>query len=226
MSNYLPPHFGDEPDQNDKACLEFCPNYFDWNITYPELSILIEHIEDIKEEAFACAQWQPWPENHYSQSANNTKDWTVYPFLHTFPAMDITKKTWIEPTCRRCPKTVAILETIPNIRTALFSRLGGGTRLSSHTGWADLANYVLRCHVSLKIPTGRHCGTIVNGEVQYHEPDSILIFDDSKSHSAFNDSTEQRIVLIVDVLRPSDIPLGRAVGGHTKELDKFVSIFR
>lgn len=38
-------------------------------------------------------------------------------------------------------------------------------QLSSHTGWADLANYVLRCHLCLDIPTDGTCGLLVDGEV-------------------------------------------------------------
>jgi aspartyl/asparaginyl beta-hydroxylase (cupin superfamily) len=63
-------------------------------------------------------------------------------------------------------------------------------------------------------------------KVRHHEEDSILVFDDSKSHLAFNDSSSERVVLIVDILRPPHVPPGVAVGGHTQELDKFVSIFR
>jgi aspartyl/asparaginyl beta-hydroxylase (cupin superfamily) len=38
------------------------------------------------------------------------------------------------------------------------------------------------------------------------------VFDDSKTHGAFNNSDEERIVLIVDLIRPDHIPLGRAKG--------------
>ena len=55
----------------------------------------------------------------------------------------------------------------------------------------------------------------------------ILVFDDSKRHKAFNDNPDKaRVVLIVDILRPAHIPLGSARGGHTKELDEFVSRFK
>lgn len=56
----------------------------------------------------------------------------------------------------------------------------------------------------------------------------ILVFDDSKSHYAFNYATnasDERIVLIVDMERPSSIPLGTAKGGHTNELDSFIKRF-
>lgn len=38
-------------------------------------------------------------------------------------------------------------------------------QLSSHTGWADLANYVLRTHLCLDIPSDGTCGLLVDGEV-------------------------------------------------------------
>ena len=63
--------------------------------------------------------------------------------------------------------------------------------------------------------------------MKLHEPHTILVFDDSKIHEAFNRSPDQeRVVLIVDLLRPPGMPLGRATGGHTKELDSFVSQFK
>lgn len=54
----------------------------------------------------------------------------------------------------------------------------------------------------------------------------IIVFDDSKLHKAFNDSTGDRLVLIVDMKRPSWIPLGTAEGEHTPELDAFIDAFR
>lgn len=200
------------------------PRYYDWKVTYPFLSILIDNIHDLKHEASRISGWVPWPEEHYMQDSET--DWKVFPFLHTFPATDEAKMTWVKSTCEYCPKTAALLKKIPNIRTALYSKLGPNTKLSLHTGWADLSNYVLRCHLCLSLPRDGPCGLIVEEEVMCHEIDNILIFDDSKRHRAFNDSTTtDRIVLIVDILRPNDIPLGTAIGGHTEELDHFVNSF-
>jgi aspartyl/asparaginyl beta-hydroxylase (cupin superfamily) len=57
-----------------------------------------------------------------------------------------------------------------------------------------------------------------------HEQGIIQVFDDSKVHRAFNyHSDEERIVLIIDLARPENIPLGTAIGGHTKELDEFIN---
>lgn len=40
------------------------------------------------------------------------------------------------------------------------------------------------------------------------------------------DRSADRIVLIVDLLRPSHLPRGTATGGHTPELDNFIAQFR
>ena len=42
---------------------------------------------------------------------------------------------------------------------------------------------------------------------------------------AFNNTDEIRTVLIIDFLRPEGVPLGRAKGGHTKELDSLIDLF-
>lgn len=90
----------------------------------------------------------------------------VFPFVHTFPAYDESRRTWVESSCKRCPETAAVLRRLPNIRTALFSRLGGGSRISGHRGWADLANHVLRCHLPIKVPSDGVCGLWVESEVR------------------------------------------------------------
>ena len=70
------------------------------------------------------------------------------------------------------------------------------------------------------------CGMWVDGEVQYHYPGNIIVFDDSKRHKAFNYSTKERVVLIVDLLRPMSVPHGTAKGGHTAELNVIIDHFK
>ena len=67
--------------------------------------------------------------------------------MYTFPANDPSATVWVERECSRLPLATRLLRAIPGVRTALFSRLGPGTRLAPHRGWASLANHVLRCHL-------------------------------------------------------------------------------
>lgn len=63
-------------------------------------------------------------------------------------------------------------------------------------------------------------------QVRYHEQGDVMVFDDSKSHFAFNMTSKPRVVLIVDIKRPENLPLGTATGGHTAELDDLIAMFK
>jgi hypothetical protein len=190
------------------------------------LKPLLSHLSTIQHEAKSIPQWTAWPETNHYASGTTTAEWTVFPLCHCFPANQPSQKQWIAATCRQVPQTTQLLQThLGNtLRTALFSRLSPTTSLGAHTGWADLANHVLRVHVSIHVPTGGGCGTWVDGVVQPHTPGSVLCFDDSKTHRAFHyASQEERVVLILDLARPTQLPDGTAVGGHSEELDAFIA---
>lgn len=207
------------------SCFAHLANFYEWEEVYPELRLLLDQFDVIRDEANAVGGWTPWPEYHFREGGGS--DWRVFPFLHTFPALDESRSSWIEATCKRCPETVKLLKRIPRLRTALLSRLGPNTKLSAHTGWEDLANHVLRVHLTIKTPRPeRVCGVWVEGEVRHHREKEFIVFDDSKIHKAFNlHDSESRIVLILDLLRPESVPVGVAVGGHTPELDSFIDLF-
>jgi hypothetical protein len=68
---------------------------------------------------------------------------------------------------------------------------------------------------------------VVDDEIRYHAEGEILVFDDSKRHSAFNHSpAESRSVLIFDIVRPPGLPLGQAEGSTTQELQGFIDYFK
>lgn len=206
-----------------------CPPYVDlFKVHDPQIYEQLfdpETIQTFIEEAIRIPQWTPWPETqHYSSSgADGLATWRVFPLCYCFPANDVTKRKWVDATSAFCPKTCQILLDVLGckLRTALFSQLSPNTTLAAHTGWADLANHVLRLHIPLIVPD--KCGTWVDGCVQYHQVGKPILFDDSKIHRAFNYSDESRIVLIVDIERPTtSLPVGYATGGHSDELDAFI----
>ncbi|GMF46818.1 unnamed protein product [Phytophthora fragariaefolia] len=215
----------DEEIQDDDM-----PNYYPYQELFPQLDILKDNYNVILEEMMAVQQtatWPFWPEKHYTEGDS---EWRVFPFCYTFPAYDATKTTWVSPTCSMCPRTAALLKSLSNIRTALFSKLGPNTTLTAHRGWADLANHVLRVHFPLVVPTlatgDSCCAMVVGGETTYHAEREFIVFDDSKLHYAFNHHPEMtRHVLIIDFYRPDELPRGRARGGHSDELDEFIETF-
>jgi aspartyl/asparaginyl beta-hydroxylase (cupin superfamily) len=102
----------------------------------------------------------------------------------------------------RCPATWAALQGAPmpriaNSPTAMFSLLRPGARITPHTG---THNTRLVCHLPLIVPP--NCRFRVGNEVRDWEEGKLLIFDDTIEHEAWNDSNEDRILLIFDIWRP------------------------
>lgn len=112
----------------------------------------------------------------------------------------------VEENARRCPVTMAALEKVPLARfsrrypsapAVMFSMLKGGAKIPPHNG---ATNVRLICHLPLVVPP--RCGLRVGNQIREWEPNKLLIFDDTIEHEAWNDSGEDRIVLIFDIWRP------------------------
>ncbi len=107
--------------------------------------------------------------------------------------------------CARCPRTARVLESVPGVTTALFSVLGPHKRLPEHRG---VYKGVLRCHLALVVPDpASTCGISVGGQTAHWEEGKCLVFDDSVPHEAWNDTEADRVVLLLDVLRPLRPPI-------------------
>ena len=84
------------------------PSFHDWRDTYPELRMLLDNFDMVAEDAARVSQlgpdaWKEWPEEHYSDGGN--QDWKIFPFAHTFPANDESRRHFIASTCEVCPNT-------------------------------------------------------------------------------------------------------------------------
>ena len=109
----------------------------------------------------------------------------------------------VERNVARFPRTFAAVREAPlpfittRAPSILFSMLQAGARIQPHHG---MINTRLICHLPLIVPEG--CGFRVGNEVRQWEVGKLLIFDDTIEHEAWNDSGEDRLILIFDVWRP------------------------
>lgn len=106
-----------------------------------------------------------------------------------------------------CPATARALDRIPNVELALFSILGASVHIPRHAG---VTKGLVRCHLALKVP--REAGRVVMqvGSRRFHwEEGRAIVFDDTFRHEVWNDSDEERAVLLIDTRRPMRRP-GRA----------------
>jgi aspartyl/asparaginyl beta-hydroxylase (cupin superfamily) len=111
----------------------------------------------------------------------------------------------VGPNCGRCPETTRLLQTIPGMKTAMFSILAPRKHVPEHRG---PYKGVLRYHLGLLVPDGGVNSRIrVGSEVRHWQEGRSLVFDDSHLHEVWNVSDSTRVVLFVDFERPLFFPL-------------------
>jgi beta-hydroxylase len=111
--------------------------------------------------------------------------------------------------CARCPETAKLLQRIPNLQSAWFSILAPEYHIKRHRG---VTKSMLRTHLGLKIPQDRaRCRMQVGDDWVVWENGKCVVFDDFFEHEVWNDTDEERVVLIFDFDRPMRLP-GRIVG--------------
>jgi hypothetical protein len=109
----------------------------------------------------------------------------------------------IDAVCQRAPATARLVESLPLARipgrapAVFFSILKAGKRIPPHTGVTNIRSIV---HLGLIVPP--RCGFRVGGEVRQWREGEAFVFDDTIEHEAWNDSGEDRAVLIIDCWNP------------------------
>ena len=124
----------------------------------------------------------------------------------------------IDAHVQRCPRTLAMLEVVPQVEiahrapAAFFSALKPHTLIPPHNG---ATNCRLTCHLPLVIPPD--CAIRVGNHVRTWTPGELLVFDDTVEHSAWNHSDHLRVVLIFDIWHPLLTDAERALVKETLE---------
>lgn len=98
-----------------------------------------------------------------------------------------------------CPRTMALLNAIPNIKAAMFANLSPGAQLVLHR---DPYAGSLRYHLGLSTPNADGCRIVIDGEPYSWRDGKDLLFDESYLHFAENTTDKDRIILFCDVERP------------------------
>lgn len=207
-------------------------NFYELEESFPYLNNIYDKLEIYKNEInnLKNEKWIDWVEKELYKRETKDGDWKIIPFY----GFDI----WIDENCNKCPELHKFLKSIPNLKIAILSKMGPNTVLSEHKGWANHSNYVLRCHFGLEIPDDCFVsvGDYEKGkpeiddniirEIKQYKQDKWIVFDDSKFHYTWNKSNQERIVLILDIERPSNIKKGKAVKGDTRELLELIKNFK
>jgi len=101
------------------------------------------------------------------------------------------------PSASLCPFTRNLIkELFPNHGMTGFSILSGGAVVSPHIG---LQRDFLRIQLGIIIPEGDCCLRSVNETTKWKEGEAF-IFDDRLIHDAWNKTSEDRVILMIDFI--------------------------
>ncbi|MEO6883645.1 MAG: aspartyl/asparaginyl beta-hydroxylase domain-containing protein [Bacteroidia bacterium] len=111
--------------------------------------------------------------------------------------------------CAACPETLKILRKIPNIISVGVSVMEPHAEIKPHFGDT---NAIMRCHLGLVVPTSLpDIGFHVGYEDRSWEEGKLLMFNDAAYHRAWNNTSERRVIILFDVMRPEFAAKKRAV---------------
>lgn len=160
----------------------------EWHLVRAELDNLLTRKEELPGCHEICGELR---------SISTDRDWKTF----IFTGYGVKS----EEAIRLCPQTWRILQTIPGMKTAMFSIFEPGKYLKPHRG---PYNGVLRLHLGLLVPDTppRTVAIQVDNRVCHWQEGKVLIFDDSYVHEAWNHSDQTRVVLFVDFVKPLRFP--------------------
>jgi beta-hydroxylase len=98
-----------------------------------------------------------------------------------------------------CPQTLKLLNSIPDVKAAMFTLLPPHSKLNRHR---DPFAGSVRYHLGLITPNSEDCRILVDGEVHAWHDGKDVVFDESYVHWVENDTDQPRVILFCDVERP------------------------
>lgn len=169
---------------------------------FPDLQILQDNWQAIREEALRL------DDKGSIQAASDYNDIGFNSFFRTGWKRFYLK--WygddLPSAQQMCPKTVALLRQLPQVKAAMFASLPPGARLVRHR---DPYAGSLRYHMGLITPNDPACFIDVDGERYHWRDGEVVMFDETYIHFAENSTDKPRIILFADIERPVYTPVVR-----------------
>jgi aspartyl/asparaginyl beta-hydroxylase (cupin superfamily) len=119
-----------------------------------------------------------------------------------------------EDNLRCCPVTRGVVERIPGLNSAVFSIIAPGTHIPPHRG---VTKGLITCHLALIVPRDGDARMRLGDRVVRWAEGETLVFDDTYDHETWNDTSSDRVVLLIQFRRPLRNP-GRWIAESVLQL--------
>lgn len=171
------------------------PSFFYNKAHFSFLKAIEDNFDILKEEFLALDALKDTPDwmvtfpGYVSSEAE--KAWKVFSF--NLFCMKFPKNAAL------CPKTAALIYSIPEIISSNYSLMKPHTHILPHKGYSRMQ---LRCHLPLIVPDESLCAIRVGNETVHWKEGELIVFDDSFEHETWNKTDKQRIVFMFDIPNP------------------------
>lgn len=162
-----------------------------WSSIYDELMEILKY-RDLIPSFYEISK-----EQYKISKGNKWKAFAFFSFGYKF-----------KKNCTYAPNTAKLLECIPNLQSAWFSVIAAGYHIPKHKG---ITRGIIRGHLGLLIPNiSKECFMDVENARVCWEQGKVVVFDDTFEHAVWNNTEQERIVLLFDFDRPMR-PIGRYI---------------
>lgn len=156
---------------------------------YPELTILLDNWKTIRKEAVqvvdAMIDLGDW-------RSKNGK-WKIFPLLLEEEDEKLLSDDIVKACRELVPKTIEIVEQIPNLQSFAFSMVAPNGYIMAHRHGNPFVS------ASLCLQDGGKNALIVEEETRNLNDGEIAVFDYRKMHAVYNWGDDSRIALIVSL---------------------------
>ncbi len=114
----------------------------------------------------------------------------------------------VKENIARCPETARSVSQVPGLISAIYSVVAPGAHIRRHKG---VSKAIMTAHVALRVPQrAEACRMDVDGNNLVWRQGEAFVFDDTYPHEVWNETSETRVVLLIQFRRPMRQP-GRAI---------------
>jgi len=99
-----------------------------------------------------------------------------------------------------CPTIKRLIKNKPFIKIIGFSKLLPRASISDHVDSTGMPWGTLAYHLGIDIPKDNACTLVVDGETVYQKNGQSLIFEPTYTHSAANNTDQDRTILFIELL--------------------------
>lgn len=195
MSSYLISNFTRTPPYLDLD--EYFPNHskFESKENFDKIKKEVDYILNFRDKLKLTKNTFDAKENNYigggDKQNDNEDGWRLY----------LVKSGTLYPAKNTMPYLTSMLKEYPEIHSCAVSILPGNKTIPIHIGYYK---GVLRYQLAITVPKNRENVFICVNGIKYNWTEGQgVLFDDCYAHKVYNDTEEDRIVLYMDIERPS-----------------------